>query len=92
MDAATQSAEALKKQIASTEEQLKRLKEQLVAVEAQSSIEKAVDGLVLGAGPVTAGKWPLELEEYKRYGRQMIVPNIGIQGGCSRSLSLNPFG
>jgi adenylyltransferase/sulfurtransferase len=83
MDAATQSAEALKKQIATTEEQLKRLKEQLVAVEAQSSIGKAVDGLELGAGPVTTGKWPLELEEYKRYGRQMIVSNIGIQGGFS---------
>ena len=85
MDAATQSAEALKKHIATTEEQLKRLKEQLVAVEAQSSLEKAVGGLELGAGPVTTGKWPLELEEYKRYGRQMIVPSIGIQGGVPRS-------
>jgi adenylyltransferase/sulfurtransferase len=92
MDAATQSAEALKKQIATTEEQLKRLKEQLVAVEAQSSIGKAVDGLELGAGPVTTGKWPLELEEYKRYGRQMIVSNIGIQGGFFGSSFQNPFG
>jgi adenylyltransferase/sulfurtransferase len=92
MDAATQSAEALKKQIITTEEQLKRLKEQLVAVEAQSSIERAVDGLGLRAGPVTTGKWPLDLEEYKRYGRQMIVPSIGIQGGCSGSLFQNPFG
>jgi len=92
MDAATQSAEALKKHIATTEEQLKRLKEQLVAVEAQSSLEKAVGGLELGAGPVTTGKWPLELEEYKRYGRQMIVPSIGIQGGFSGSLFQNPFG
>jgi adenylyltransferase and sulfurtransferase len=85
MEVATQSAEALKRQIATTEEELKRLKEQLAVVEAQSSIEKAVDGFELGAGPVTTGKWPLELEEYKRYGRQMIVPNIGIQGGVPRS-------
>jgi adenylyltransferase/sulfurtransferase len=92
MDAATQSAEALKKQIATTEEQLKRLNEQLVAVEAQRSIEKAVDRLELGAGPVTTGKWPLELPEYKRYGRQMIVPNIGIQGGLFILLFQNPFG
>lgn len=85
MDAATQSAEALKRQIATTEEELKRLKEQLAVIEPQSSIEEAVDGLELGAGPVTTGKWPLELDEYKRYGRQMIVPNIGIQGEASRS-------
>jgi adenylyltransferase/sulfurtransferase len=81
MDAATQSAESLERQIATTEEELKRLKEQLAVVEAQSSIEQAVDGLNLGASSVTTGKWPLGLEEYKRYGRQMIVPNIGIQGG-----------
>jgi adenylyltransferase/sulfurtransferase len=87
MDAATQSAEALKRQIAATEEELKRLKEQLAVVEAQSSTEEAVDGLKLGAtrSPVTTGKWPLGLEEYKRYGRQMIVPHIGIQGGYSCS-------
>ncbi len=92
MDAATQSAEALKKQIATMEEQLKRLKEQLIAVEAQSSIENTLGGLGLGGGPVTTGKWPLELEEYKRYGRQMIVPNIGIQGWFFIPLVQNPFG
>ena len=30
--------------------------------------------------PNDASKWPLELDEYQRYGRQMIVSNIGIQG------------
>ena len=30
--------------------------------------------------PNDAPEWPLELDEYKRYGRQMIVSNIGIQG------------
>jgi adenylyltransferase/sulfurtransferase len=25
-------------------------------------------------------KWPLNPEEYKRYGRQMIVPQMGLQG------------
>lgn len=24
--------------------------------------------------------WPLSSEEYKRYGRQLILPNIGIEG------------
>ena len=80
MDQATRSAEALRRQIAVTEEELRSLREQLAAVE-----EKGVQnlkGLSLEEDPVTR-KWPLELEEYKRYGRQMIVPNIGIQGGFS---------
>jgi len=28
----------------------------------------------------TQGRWPLEAEEYKRYGRQMILPEIGLHG------------
>ena len=24
--------------------------------------------------------WPLDLDEYKRYGRQMVLPEIGLQG------------
>jgi adenylyltransferase/sulfurtransferase len=29
-------------------------------------------------------RWPLEINEYKRYGRQLIMPEIGLQGelGC----------
>ncbi len=81
MDQATQSAHALREQIAATEKELSRLKEQLASVEAQSSIENAFDGVSLERlKPVTQSKWPLFEEEYKRYGRQMIVPNIGIQG------------
>ena len=87
MDAATQSAEALRKQIAATEEELRRLKEQLASVEAQGSVQGVateLDGLSLREPrPVTQGKWPLSAAEYKRYGRQMIVPNIGIQGWFS---------
>jgi adenylyltransferase/sulfurtransferase len=26
------------------------------------------------------GRWPLEAIEYKRYGRQLIMPEIGLQG------------
>jgi len=84
MDSATQSADSLRKQIAATEEELKRLKAQLASVEAYDStngVQKSLQGLEIGdAGPVTQGKWPLSAEEYKRYGRQMIVPSIGIQG------------
>jgi adenylyltransferase/sulfurtransferase len=28
----------------------------------------------------THGRWPLEGEEYKRYGRQMILPEVGLHG------------
>jgi adenylyltransferase/sulfurtransferase len=78
MNGATSSAEVLRRQIAVTEEELRRLKEQLAHLEA----EKSLQGLDLNehGGPVTTGKWPLEPEDYSRYGRQMIVPNIGIQG------------
>jgi adenylyltransferase/sulfurtransferase len=27
-------------------------------------------------------KWPLEKNEYTRYGRQLIMPEIGLQGEC----------
>ncbi|PMD39531.1 molybdenum cofactor synthesis protein-like protein [Hyaloscypha variabilis F] len=77
MDQATKSAETLRRQIAATEEELSRLREQLAVIENEEV--QNLKGLSLEEGPVTR-KWPLELEEYKRYGRQMIVPNIGIQG------------
>jgi adenylyltransferase/sulfurtransferase len=84
MDAASQSAETLRKQIAATEEQLRRLKEQLASVEAFHGVEDIEIALgdcsIHDAGLVTNTKWPLSPEEYQRYGRQMIVPNIGIQG------------
>ncbi|KXS99001.1 hypothetical protein AC578_6157 [Pseudocercospora eumusae] len=30
--------------------------------------------------PASTGRWPLLAEEYKRYGRQMIMPEIGLHG------------
>lgn len=33
-------------------------------------------------------KWPLEKNEYKRYGRQLIMPEIGLQGEHKDSLSI----
>ncbi|RDL40041.1 uncharacterized protein BP5553_00020 [Venustampulla echinocandica] len=72
METANDSAEALRRQILETEDELKRLKDQLSKVEEKTALEQD--------GPVTQSKWPLSAEEYQRYGRQMIVPNIGIQG------------
>ncbi|TAQ87298.1 hypothetical protein B7494_g4395 [Chlorociboria aeruginascens] len=74
MDSATEYANELRKKVKSTEEELARLKERLAKIEAENE-EKPAE-----KDPVTNGKWPLLPEEYKRYGRQMIVPNIGIQG------------
>jgi adenylyltransferase/sulfurtransferase len=88
MNSTTASAEALRRQIVDTEEELRKLKEQLANIEAKD-ISKPLDNFSSGEdkdlGPATLGKWPLLSEEYKRYGRQMIVPNIGIQGQIPRA-------
>src|ERR1700712_2819708 len=86
MESATQSADALRKQIAATEQELVRLKEHLASVEALDGIKELK---LEEPSPVTNGKWPLSSEEYKRYGRQMIVPSIGIQGKTALSTCWN---
>jgi adenylyltransferase/sulfurtransferase len=104
MDAANESAKALRKKIADAEAQLADLKNQLIKVEndialGQARLLQDESFLVThesdidnehGAENITTSeinennqngtKWPLSPEEYKRYGRQMIVPNIGLQG------------
>ncbi|KAK5116894.1 hypothetical protein LTR62_006615 [Meristemomyces frigidus] len=40
----------------------------------------AVPVLDAGGAKARAGRWPLADEEYKRYGRQMIMPEIGLHG------------
>lgn len=82
MEGANAKVDTLRSQILETEAQLKRLKEELAQVEASG---KALTGHDPSAkeNPVAQGngqKWPLSAEEYKRYGRQMIVPSIGILG------------
>jgi adenylyltransferase/sulfurtransferase len=34
-------------------------------------------------GDSTERRWPLEKNEYKRYGRQLIMPEVGLQGECA---------
>ncbi len=72
MDRTTQKVEALRKQIRETEELLARLKKDLVAVEKEATGEEENEA--------SGVKWPLKREEYKRYGRQMIVPSVGLKG------------
>lgn len=82
MEAANASAQALREQILATEAQLHKLKNELAQVEASAGA-RGFSNSSLSESPVTqqnGKRWPLSEEEYKRYGRQMIVPSIGIQG------------
>lgn len=74
MELANASAEALRKRISATEETLRELKEQLTQIEHGDTVKSAK------TPPNSGLQWPLLPEEYKRYGRQMIVPSIGILG------------
>ncbi|CAG8950300.1 hypothetical protein HYFRA_00006793 [Hymenoscyphus fraxineus] len=77
MESANSIAATLRLQITATEKRLASLKQQLADIEENSSKYESISSEV----PVTqTTKWPLSAEEYKRYGRQMIVPNVGIQG------------
>lgn len=84
MEAINASARALREQILATEAQLQELKENLAQVEASSAAQNhnhnnlpTEESVVT---PQNDRKWPLSEEEYKRYGRQMIVPSVGIEG------------
>lgn len=81
MDTARKSAQQLREQISKAEEELRSLREQLAQTEAH---EKAQDQdqveTSATSANVSAWKWPLQADEYDRYGRQLILPNVGIQG------------
>jgi len=82
----------LRTRIEVAEAELRELKQQLS--EAEQDAERLAAGScavpttpsepVQRAKASTTGqarKWPLNAEEYVRYGRQMIMPEIGLQGG-----------
>lgn len=73
MDTTTDEAAVLKQQITRAEQELEALKAQLEELEKPADI---VDGQSSG----TQWDWPLKEEEYARYGRQLILPSVGIQG------------
>ena len=69
--------ETLRSQIAQLESQLGDLKRRLSAVvNTVNALSKPSQLTEVAKG----WKWPLEAEEYKRYGRQMIMPEVGLQG------------
>ena len=75
---------SLRAQIAATEAQLAGLKRELESAEQAAIKARAQDAPNLTATTSTQGsetrRWPLLDEEYRRYGRQMIVPQVGLQG------------
>ncbi|KAH8194530.1 hypothetical protein TruAng_011310 [Truncatella angustata] len=79
MDAATTKAALLRQQIVQTEHELERLRVQLRELETPSLISGRHDGDGELASEVP-WNWPLREEEYARYGRQLIIPTVGIQG------------
>lgn len=78
----------IRTRISALEEELGRLKAQLVA--AEGNVSGSTTRINHGLGFETATQYKdtdeqprltlLDLEEYMRYGRQMILPEVGIDG------------
>lgn len=75
--------EDLKRQIAETETELRRLKNDLAQAESEIQNPNTVNG----GGNESPWKWPLPAVDYERYSRQMVIPGVGTKGqpnfGCS---------
>ncbi|PYH77368.1 Molybdopterin-synthase sulfurtransferase [Aspergillus uvarum CBS 121591] len=74
MEDLEQTCASLRAQIAATEAQLAGLKRELQIAE-QAALDSQSQHT-----DTKASRWPLLAEEYRRYGRQMIVPQLGLQG------------
>lgn len=90
--------ENLEAELANLKTRLARVEGQAAAVDGHSTAGPKGDAIPDNAGsalqkgklgtaiPQIDSEWPLLQEEYKRYGRQMIVPEIGLKGelksGC----------
>lgn len=78
----------LELKIAEHERQLQDLKAQLTVLKStcqddvlESLIEKSSTAETLADSHTgSLSSWPLALEEYQRYGRHMILPEMGLQG------------
>ncbi|KAI0533081.1 ThiF family protein [Xylaria digitata] len=83
MDTITGKIELLKAQISETEVELQQLKAQLARLEALPSPPSPSSETQANGQPTESSqgwKWPLEEDEYTRYGRQLILPSVGIRG------------
>jgi adenylyltransferase/sulfurtransferase len=93
MENLEQTCASLRAQIAATEAQLAGLKRELeIAEQAAADVKSQGTVRTIAAderNDNVTRKWPLLGEEYKRYGRQMIVPQLGLQGMCIELLKEN---
>ena len=91
-----ESIKSLSSKIASIEESLYHLKKQLESLEAQDLQAQTINGAQNSSGDSARrvayhGELRLQrldLEEYRRYGRQMIIPEFGLQGQAFATLDL----
>lgn len=74
-----ETCSALRAQIAVTEAKLAGLKRELADAEKAAATAEAA-GKTNRDTSRTGYRWPLLQEEYRRYGRQMIVPQVGLEG------------
>ncbi|KAI1476715.1 adenylyltransferase [Daldinia eschscholtzii] len=86
MDSITDKAEQLRHKISQADKELQDLRRQLEELE--STTQNLNTNQQLGSTPESGNptdaipdwKWPLSEEEYSRYGRQLILPTVGING------------
>ena len=73
---------SLRAQIAATEAKLAGLKQELASAEAAAAKSNSAETSEGSQQAQTRRepRWPLLQEEYKRYGRQMIVSQVGLRG------------
>ena len=78
-----QRCASLRAQIAATEAQLAGLRKELASAQEAAAAKSNSTELSDNnhqAQSKRMSRWPLLQEEYKRYGRQMIVSQVGLEG------------
>ena len=81
----------LRTQISKLESHLSDLKQQLARAEKSthvkvpSNLYQDLNHSNSDDSISSSRNWPLDQEEYRRYGRQMILPEIGLQGEHHKS-------
>ena len=88
----TDEIAALRHTISAVEQNLQVLKDSLAAFEPQESGSNRTGGdrvdphpnSTLETAEIEAEYTELDIEEYRRYGRQMILPQFGLQGQALR--------
>ena len=79
--------------IAELEERLHTLKSELARLEVKHENSSDQEGSLVSQDQashkvlVTKPQWPLAADEYRRYGRQMILQEIGLPGECNAASS-----